>query len=589
MTIRCRCQSCRAKFDAPQKFAGREVKCPKCGETFIVQPTRKKKRPTANSPAQSTQDATGSGDSSIDPSSTDSVVFSQVSTVDLVDFVPQPPATNDEPGGAAHTDPPEEDIPVFPQVETSAAAATSSNEAPASETVPPPPGQPTGEQTVEAPPAAPRRIKPPPPPPSNAPMMFAALLTFVAAAALVVGVYFIVNPPGGGNAVAITQPKLAFVWPEATRQDAEIFINGRRMILPARGDVEYTLQPGAYEVRLARAGFRTIEARVELQKGFIREFEPIWEVDQRAAVATSAADPPSTAIKPAMPPRSVRAPRGYTGWLQNYEEAKTAAAAGNKNLLIAFVNSSSPQSRMMASTVFSKPAFREAAAEKYVLLVIDLPESRADFARVADPVQNERLLREFDIVQFPTFIFADSEGKPFAFEPSVWELTDLARFEAQRQKRDELFAAVDAATGDAKLSAFVDAADFLFKHQISRYYKNRGEEWLTLAGMHDASNAKGYLEKAFFVYWSSHIEVPDKPHRLPRLLVRFNEWKQQHAFKDARLTLNFYSIAATAMLDIGNPQGARDYLQEAQTLFTTNSAYQRQVKQLLAASDDLKG
>jgi len=589
MTIRCRCNGCRAKFDAPQKYVGRQVKCPKCGQQFTVEAAKRRSKGGATDAA---------GDSAITPSvsggttpgsQTDSTTVPVVGSVDLVNFVPAPPEPEDSN---------QADIPVFPQVESPAPAApsaptpavdTPASDTPASEyvqtDVPEPPPAPTGPASTASTSAG--RIRPPRPAPSNAPMMFAAVLTFVASAALVVGIYYIVKQPAGGPALGNTQPKLAFVWPVATRSGAEIFINGRRMILPAKGEIEYVLQPGAYELRLSRRGFRSIESRVDLKPATIQQFEPIWEADNQAPAATPTNRRATVAAT--TPTRKTPAPRGFAGWMQNYEEAKTNAAAENKKLLIAFVNSSSAQPQMMVRNVFSKREFRETAGKQYVLVVIDIPESRAAFARLADPAQNERLLRQFDIVQFPTFIFADSAGAPFAFEVSTWELTDLARLDQQQAERDRLFAAVDAATDDRKHLAAVDAADFLFKNRISRYYKDRGDQWLSLAEKYDSNNTGGTLEKAFFVHWSSHIEVPEKPHRLPRLLVRFNQWKQKHTFKDPRITINFYSIAATAMLDIGNADGARNYLKEAQTLFTTNSAYQRQVKQLLAASDDIKG
>jgi len=616
MTIRCRCSGCRAKFDAPQKYAGRQVKCPKCGERFTVEATRRKSKSPSQAGKSSASSKAGAEDSAITQSSqaglagksaTDSVEVSMVGTVDLVDFVPAPPAADD----TVRIQADEDTVPVLPLANTDpeghaaapatlpattspattspaatspAASAPPSTLAPVSTLVEDPANAPP-----QPPPASRRRIQPPAPPASKAPMMAAAFLTFCAAAALVVGIYFIENPAPSGPQMGSSQPKLNFVWPVATREGAEIFINGRRMLLHAQGEIEFTLQPGAYDIRLSRQGYRTIEARVDLQTGIHRQFEPIWEVDHSAVAATPGAKPRGLGKSPAGSPRKNVAPLGFAGWLQNYEAARTQAAAEKKNLLIAFVNSADPQTQMMVRSVFARPEFRTHAAGKYVLLVIDFPESRAGIARLEDPAHNEAMLRRFDIVQFPTFIFADSAGDPFAFEVSTWTLDDIARFESQRAERDRLFAAVDAASGDGRHLAAVQAADFLFANQISRFYKDRGEQWLSLAESHDSGNAQGQLEKAFFVYWSSNIEIPDKPHRLPRWLVRFNQWKQKHTFKDPRLTLNFYSIAATAMFDIGNPQGARDYLKEAQALFTTNSAYQRQLKQLLAASEDLKG
>jgi len=100
---------------------------------------------------------------------------------------------------------------------------------------------------------------------------------------------------------------------------------------------------------------------------------------------------------------------GESAWLADIEEGVAKAKEENKAVLVQFTGSDwCPPCIMMHKEVFSKEEFLEQAAEKYVLVMIDIPN--------ADPelkAKNQPVLEEWKVRGVPTIVLLDGEGKEF--------------------------------------------------------------------------------------------------------------------------------------------------------------------------------
>ncbi|MBC8289358.1 MAG: thioredoxin fold domain-containing protein [Planctomycetes bacterium] len=156
----------------------------------------------------------------------------------------------------------------------------------------------------------------------------------------------------------------------------------------------------------------------------------------------------------------------HAAWLKDFEQAKKQAAEENKTILLDFTGSDwCPPCIALHDEVFKFKEFEEYAQEHFVLVMLDFP--RRSQLPPEQQEHNDALAEEYNVVQFPTIILADAEGKPFAtsgyqpggVEPYSELLDELLK---ARATRDKEFAAAEKNEGLEKakhLSAGLLAMD----------------------------------------------------------------------------------------------------------------------------------
>lgn len=101
------------------------------------------------------------------------------------------------------------------------------------------------------------------------------------------------------------------------------------------------------------------------------------------------------------------------GWTDNLAQARAEAKTGNKLVLMDFTGSDwcSP-CKLMQKEVFGTPEFKEWAAKRASLLMLDYPQAYTPPADIVK--QNEKLVEQYKIQGYPTVVFTDAAGKEVA-------------------------------------------------------------------------------------------------------------------------------------------------------------------------------
>jgi len=154
-------------------------------------------------------------------------------------------------------------------------------------------------------------------------------------------------------------------------------------------------------------------------------------------------------------------------WTMDIAAAKTTAAKGGKDLLLAFTDFDwCPLSQRLNNEVLSQNAFLTAASGPFVLVKLDfpirdfpVPESTAKIYQ-----QNDVLALQYRIEWFPTIILADADGRPYArtgFRPGGPEAyaAHLESLRENRVRRDAGFASAAKAEGLEKAKQLAGAID----------------------------------------------------------------------------------------------------------------------------------
>ncbi len=98
-------------------------------------------------------------------------------------------------------------------------------------------------------------------------------------------------------------------------------------------------------------------------------------------------------------------------WMTDLDAARTRAAAENKAVLVDFTGSDwCTYCIRLRNDVFNKPEFDTYAADKFVLVEIDVPR---DSSRVGGPenlLRNQTLCEEFKVSGFPTVLVMTANG-----------------------------------------------------------------------------------------------------------------------------------------------------------------------------------
>jgi protein disulfide-isomerase len=98
------------------------------------------------------------------------------------------------------------------------------------------------------------------------------------------------------------------------------------------------------------------------------------------------------------------------GWLENFEAAKTQAAAEKKHILLDFTGSDwCSWCIKIDKEIFSKPDFKTYSGKNLLLVELDFPEGKELPAAVK--AQNESLRRQFRVEGYPTIVLLNPAGK----------------------------------------------------------------------------------------------------------------------------------------------------------------------------------
>ena len=120
-----------------------------------------------------------------------------------------------------------------------------------------------------------------------------------------------------------------------------------------------------------------------------------------------------------------------SGWLTDWEQAKSASRASGKPILANFTGSDwCPYCVKLEKEVFQTSEFKSWASKNAVLLTVDFPRRKSLPAKLEK--QNDMLAAEFGVSSFPTVLFLSAEGDVLGTSgylgdggPTQW--TDYAR------------------------------------------------------------------------------------------------------------------------------------------------------------------
>ena len=99
------------------------------------------------------------------------------------------------------------------------------------------------------------------------------------------------------------------------------------------------------------------------------------------------------------------------GWLDDYDAALKKAAEENKHIVVDFSGSDwCGWCKRLDKEVFATEAFKKAAAEKYVLLMVDSPMDKSLLTEKAAK-ENPRLAEKFGVEGYPTVVVLDPKGE----------------------------------------------------------------------------------------------------------------------------------------------------------------------------------
>ncbi len=132
--------------------------------------------------------------------------------------------------------------------------------------------------------------------------------------------------------------------------------------------------------------------------------------------APPAAPPAETPAEAPPAPPAPAYPAAISGavpgeWTMDLDAAKTVAAETGLPLLLNFTGSDwCGWCRLMDRQVFSQETWKAYAKERFVLVWLDFPQNKA-LVPEAFAERNNRLLQEYGIGGFPTFILLDPDGQ----------------------------------------------------------------------------------------------------------------------------------------------------------------------------------
>jgi protein disulfide-isomerase len=121
-----------------------------------------------------------------------------------------------------------------------------------------------------------------------------------------------------------------------------------------------------------------------------------------------------------------------SGWLTDYKQAQQQAKANNKFLLLDFTGSDwCGWCKKFDREVLLKPEFKDFARDNLVVVELDFPRAKPQTDELRK--QNMELMRQYDVVGFPTIVVLNANGQELWRYPGYFP-EGLTAFIAQLQK-----------------------------------------------------------------------------------------------------------------------------------------------------------
>ena len=170
---------------------------------------------------------------------------------------------------------------------------------------------------------------------------------------------------------------------------------------------------------------------------------------------------------------AVVAPAFAAEWMTDFEAAKAKAAQENKAVLVDFTGSDwCGYCIKLRKEVLDKPAFEEYAADKFVLVEVDMPRQKQLPPALAE--QNQKLCAQYGIQGFPTLLVLTPEGKV------------MGGFSGYRPTQAEAAKPLDAALATMELYKKAQSADGDEKAQrLLEAYQSIPESMRATSGLID--------------------------------------------------------------------------------------------------------
>ncbi len=283
-----------------------------------------------------------------------------------------------------------------------------------------------------------------------------------------------------------------------------------------------------------------------------------------------------------------------TGWLQDLDEAKTHAAKENKDLFIVFNDTDWRVEWKKMAEVISLAEFAKEIPAKFVRVVIDRAESKEARAKINNPERNTKLHEKFGIMEIPTVVLADAQGRPYAVKAGFKE-DDSKTFYASLQKlrdlrtpRDQLLDKFNKAQGVAKLQANRDLLKYLQDQKLVEHYQSVVDEGGKLARQHDSRNEQGILEVYFELEWNKTVAGKqfqrnvNNDKNLEGSVRQMEAWRKDKQFKDPNRAAEMFLTTATLLQIQGKKKLAFEYLDEAIAYQPTKKELRQSLSMALA-------
>lgn len=169
---------------------------------------------------------------------------------------------------------------------------------------------------------------------------------------------------------------------------------------------------------------------------------------------------------------------GFGEWLTDFKQAKSLAAAEDKDLYLVFTGSDWSQScQRFERDILSQEKFQKALAADYLLVRIDLP-LRSNLPKEVKEAKR-KLADRLVIESWPEAVYLDPKGRPFYREIGVLPLSPAKYAEhiltkrAEKKSRDTLFKKADQLEGVARAKAIIAALKTLPRGTVLEFYPDR--------------------------------------------------------------------------------------------------------------------
>ena len=182
-------------------------------------------------------------------------------------------------------------------------------------------------------------------------------------------------------------------------------------------------------------------------------------------------------------------------WHTDFDAAKQLAKKEGKDLLMEFTRSEGcGWCLKLEKEVLSQTAFKEEMTKNYVLVMLDYPRDSSQLSPEVKEQQKE-LQKYYHIRRFPSFVFADASGRPYARESyrdrkAEEYLKEITGLHKQRERRDAAFAQAENAEGKEKARLLEKGLS-----EVSRRYHLYYPKRIAEIAKADPEDTSGYVAK----------------------------------------------------------------------------------------------